>query len=87
MSQKDSRSQGQRSAVSVTSSKRNNALIEMASVAKYNGRKKSMVVNSRRNDTAADTTSLVAAVNVMRTSNYQNDPLAAMMQTRSLGLT
>lgn len=59
----------------------------MASVAKYNGRKKSMVVNSRRNDTAADTTSLVAAVNVMRTSNYQNDPLAAMMQTRSLGLT
>ena len=59
----------------------------MASVAKYNGKKKSMVVNSRRNDTAADTTSLVAAVNVMRTSNYQNDPLAAMMQTRSLGLT
>ena len=44
-----------------------------------------MVVN-RRSDTAADTTSLVAAVNVMRTSNYQNDPLAAMMQTRSMGM-
>jgi len=53
----------------------------------YNSRKKSMVVGgSRRHDTAADTQSLVAAANVMRTSNYHADPLAAMMQTRSIGL-
>lgn len=51
----------------------------------YNSRKKSMVVG-RRTDTAADTQSLVAAANVMRTSNYHADPLAAMMQTRSIGL-
>ena len=48
------RAKGQRSAVSVASSKRSNALIEMATAAKYNGRKKSMHVSSRRND-AADT--------------------------------
>lgn len=29
---------------------------------------------------------IVAAVNMMRLSNYQNDPLAATMGTRSLGL-
>ena len=34
-----------------------------------------------------DTNSLVAAANVMRLSNYQADPLAATMQTRSLGLS
>ena len=39
-----------------------------------------MVVGSnRRQDTSADTTSLVAAANIMRTSNYHADPLAAMM--------
>ena len=41
---------------------------------------------SRRQDTSADTQSLVAAANIMRTSNYHADPLAAMMQTRSIGL-
>lgn len=29
----------------------------------------------------------MVAVNVMRMSNYQSDPLAATMQTRSLGLS
>jgi hypothetical protein len=58
----------------------------MAAVNKYNQRKKSMVVGGKRHDTAADTTSLVNAANVMRTSNYQADPLAAMMNTRSIGL-
>ena len=47
--------------------------------------KKSTFNGPRHSSTAVDTNSLLAATNIMRLSNYQNDPLAAMMHTRSIG--
>lgn len=95
LSQKSGRSKNQRSAVSSHSAKRSNvnAMIELAAASakgKYSRRQQSnTVANKTENKTAGssiDTNALVAAANVMRLSNYQSDPLAATMKSRSIGL-
>ena len=76
-----------RSTVSASSSRRNNQLIEMAASAQYKKRKQSDAGSGHNvMQKSGGTEHIVAAVNMMRLSNYQNDPLAATMGTRSLGL-
>ena len=62
----------------------------MAASAAYKKRKQSQpgVESSvdRLNSNTVPTEHIVAAVNMMRLSNYQADPIAATMGTRSLGL-
>ena len=70
LSHKSVKSKAQRSSVSVASRSNNASFLELAASNKYNQRKKSMVVGSKRHDTSVDTQSLVNAANVMRTSNY-----------------
>ena len=77
LSQNGSRQKGkQRCTVSQSSSKRSNALIELAAQAQYQ-KKNSARGTKRQSGDYVDTNSLVAAANVMRLSNYQADPLAA----------
>ena len=95
VTQNDRKSQGKRSAVSAASSRRNNALIEqaanMANYRKHNrGQKSHADAASDTRSTASETASqkIITKANttVMRISGYQADPLAATMQTRSIGL-
>jgi len=100
MSQKSGRS-AKKSTISCASSRKNNNLIEAAARNnKYTARAKSgakQPVNgyysARRSldpPTCAqgkDSNELMVAANVMRLSGYQADPLAATMNTRSMGLT
>ena len=68
-------------------------MIELAAAAKgkYSRRQQSNAGSNRNENRLAtnsiDTNALVAAANVMRLSNYQSDPLAATMKSRSIGLS
>lgn len=98
MSQKSG--QSKRSTMSCTSSKKNNNLIEMAAKNKYTSQAKAKKAaktgaNTARRSLEPHTTNpdgkgeneLMIAANVMRQACYQADPLAATMNTRSLGLS